>query len=425
MSTTQSHAFQLQIPLPKLLTSQEELALYRAALRGNPQSPAIRFSLASQLLKANEFDEVVELLHEWKQTEPRFLELQAEALMSRETEAANREVKRLCMEGLAAEPGDDTRWRPNLLSTLAKAHIRLGELDEARACLREALHLNAGEKDAYKRAVALDLRERRPDAVLDLAGGMISGGIAHSRVLCSQSLALAQLGMIDEARQALGLDTFLAAFEPAPPEGWNSLADFNRALEDEMHSHPDVRYNRYGTASAHTWRIDEPSLKRSKLFPALQQMISREIQAYVARLPKSGHPFVENPPSAASLRNWVVITEGDGHETWHVHQNGWLSGVYYIHVQDHIANGTGPEGCIAFGLPEDLVGHENAAAFGEVLARPRTGLMMIFPSHTYHRTYPHHGSGRRICYAFDTIPEQPVAEPVADERAAVEQTATA
>ena len=69
-----------------------------------------------------------------------------------------------------------------------------------------------------------------------------------------------------------------------------------------------------------------------------------------------------------------------------------------------IANGTGREGCIAFGLPEEIIGDDNALALGEIVKRPRTGLMMIFPSHTYHRTYPHHGDGRRICYAFDTIP---------------------
>ena len=84
--------------------------------------------------------------------------------------------------------------------------------------------------------------------------------------------------------------------------------------------------------------------------------------------------FCRGRPARAELRNWCVITEGDGHETWHVHQNGWLSGVFYPYVQDHIAQGTGVDGCIAFGLPEGIVGEENARAFGEVVCRPRNGV---------------------------------------------------
>ncbi len=392
----------LTIPLPRTLTEKEELALYRAALERNPHSHDIRFRLASQLLKANCFDELLTVCRVPGAEGIQWLHLQIEALLSRESPEDDRAAKALSVKALtlAVAPGDRARF----LTMLAKTHIRLSELEEARACLREALTLDAREKDAYKRTVALALKESRPDDILKYASSMLAGGVAHSRVLCSQSIAFARLGMMAEAREAQGFGSYFAEFEPTPPEGWESLAEFNRQLAEEVNHHPDTRYERYGTASARTWRIDEPSIKRSPLLPVLQQMISREIQEYVARLPLDGSAFVGARPAEARLRNWCVITEGDGHETWHVHQNGWLSGVYYIHVQDHIAQGTGKEGCIAFGLPTDLVGEENAREFGEVIRRPRTGLMMIFPSHIYHRTYAHHGSGRRICYAFDVIP---------------------
>ncbi len=402
MGSAQTHSFQLQIPAPRHLTSREQLGLYRSALKKNPDSLELRYSLASQLLYANEFEELLGLLALWQNREFRFVDIHTEALLSQESEPANLEARSLCLEVL--EKNLSPAERAAALGTLAKVHHRLASFEAARLCLSEALALNVEDKNAYKRAVALDLRQHQPESVLNRAGVMIAEGVAHSRVLCSQTLALATLGKIEEAREAQGLAAFLARPQPQPPQGWDTLDAFNQALAEEIHHHPDIRYNRYGSASAHTWRIDQPALQRSRLFPLLQQMIAREVEAYVDRLPDRGHPFVENRPEAAILRNWCVITEGDGHETWHVHQNGWLSGVYYIHVQDHIANGTGNEGCIAFGLPEDIVGEVNAQAFGEVLCRPHTGLMMIFPSHVYHRTYPHHGAGRRICYAFDILP---------------------
>ncbi len=99
-----------------------------------------------------------------------------------------------------------------------------------------------------------------------------------------------------------------------------------------------------------------------------------------------------------------MIAESEGFENWHVHQFGWLSGAYYVRVPEAIANGKTQEGCIAFGLPDDLAGEAGAAAFGTRIIRPVSGLLLLFPSHTYHRTFPHGHRDRRICVAFDVKP---------------------
>jgi tetratricopeptide (TPR) repeat protein len=386
-----------------MLTMREELELARKAYARDPESIRLRHQLAYLLVVLDEFDEAIDLMRQWNVQEHRFFDLQAAALLSRETEADDREVKELCRKAVTF--GQTPLERANALSLLAKAQIRLSEFDDARVSLMKALDENHRDKDAYKRMVALNMQDKNPEAVLTDADKMINSGVAHSRVIASQSLAMARMGLIEEARESQGLDEFLVQYEPPVPAGWATLEDFNRDLAAEVLEHPGMRFERYGSASARTWRLDEPALRRMKVFPELQKMVQREVVKYAASLPQTGHPFLRGRPPRAELRNWCVITEGDGHETWHVHQNGWLSGVYYIHIQDHIALGTGKEGCIAFGLPEGTIGEENAKAFGEVLCRPRTGLMMIFPSHSFHRTYPHHGSGRRICYAFDIIPK--------------------
>lgn len=406
MAATESIAirdseFRLTIPAPRLLTSTEEIAMVRGAVERDPGSIRLRLSLASMLVVQDRFKEALALLEQWRTDDVRFLLLEAAALLSVETPEADRRVQAICTK--AREIADSDTRRADALSMAAKACIRLGETEEARKALLEALRLNRHDKDAFKRAAALDLREA-PERVAEFAAERVREGVLHSRVVASHCLALASLGMMDEARAAQGLDQFFRQEEPAPPAGWNSLEEFNADLARELNEHPDIRYDRYGTASTRTWRIDQPALRRSRIFPALQAMIQREILGYVAGLPEGTHPFLQGRPAQASLRNWCVITEGDGHETWHVHQNGWLSGTYYVQVPDHIVAGTGRGGCIAFGLPEDQVGEENAARFGETLVRPRPGLMLLFPSHTYHRTYSHGGSGRRICYAFDVIP---------------------
>jgi hypothetical protein len=81
-------------------------------------------------------------------------------------------------------------------------------------------------------------------------------------------------------------------------------------------------------------------------------------------------------------------------------------------VPESIAHGESEAGCIALGLPADLVGEYAAAAYGTGVVRPQSGLLLMFPSHTYHRTFPHGERDRRICVAFDLKPR--IASGVAD-----------
>jgi uncharacterized protein (TIGR02466 family) len=391
----------LRIPLPKMLTAGEELEIARKAFARDTESLRLRYRLAYILIRMDQFHEAVELLEGTAREDFRRFTLLFMAYIGFENEEGT--LKARAAADRAVELAQSPEQRSSALADLAKTYTRLGEIAASEKLLLDALHENPADKDAYKRLSRMYMH-LGPEKALALADDTISRGVLHARVLGSKVLALAQMGRYAEAHEAEAFDEFLLSHTPAPPAGWDTLEDFNNALSAEILSHPDMRYGRYGTASAKTWRVDEPSLVRSKVFPQLQQMICREVQAYVEALPTDSHPLARACPPAATLQSWCVVTEGEGHETWHVHQNGWMSGVYYIHVQDHIANGSGPEGCIAFGITEEIVGDEAAAAYGERLVRPQTGLMMMFPSHSFHKTYPHHGTGHRICFAFDIVP---------------------
>jgi len=391
----------LQIPLPKMLTVKEELLIARKAFEKNPASPALLYRLASLLVELDHFHEAIALLESHKPTEFRHFRFLYDAYLGLETQEDT--LRARTAAELALQAASTPRQRAIALADLAKTYTRFDEVETSKGLLLQALEEDPHDKDAYKRLSRIYLRQD-PEKALQLAQNMMERNVLHARVLGSVPLALARLGRFAEAHEAEALDEFLLSKTPEPPPGWDSLEAFNAALTEEILNHPDMRYERYGTASAKTWRVDEPSIQRSRVFPQLQQLIRREVMAYAARMPESNHPMARACPQHASLRNWCVVTQGEGHETWHVHQNGWMSGVYYIHIQDHIARGTGPEGCLAFGISDEIAGDQAAAGYGERLVRPQTGLMMIFPSHSFHKTYPHRGSGHRICFAFDIIP---------------------
>lgn len=396
-------AYRVDVETPRMFSVKEELAINRAAVARMP-TPEFRYRLAHNLYTLDQFDETIELLRgiDSEIDDFRVPHMLGTALMARENRADTLEAVRYAERAISL--ADNNVDKARSLASLGKAQIRLEHFDQGRKTLTAALEANIYNKDAYKRLAMLDFNQDRIEAALDFADEMVGKGVAHARVLGIRPLALARLGRTEEAREAFGFDTYLHETILPPPPGWDTIEAFNRDLAIELLAHPGIRYERYGVASAHTWRIDEPCLGRSKMMPLLQKLLQKEVSSYVSRLGDRGDAWVKARTSSGFLHHWSVITDGDGFEEWHVHQNGWVSGAYYVDVPEFIVKGDGPGGCVAFGLPEGIVGDGPHESFGTRVFRPRSGLVMMFPAHSFHRTYAHRGDQRRICVAFDIAP---------------------
>jgi uncharacterized protein (TIGR02466 family) len=389
----------------KRLTVLQELGMIEAAHARSPGADsAVKLGLLYIL--DDRFAEAVALLNGSVPLNYQGEMLLAQAYVSLETPADDVAAYAAADRAVALAVGPAERAAA--LAFRAKAEKRLGNIAAAHDSLTQALAADPQNKDACKRLSALALDAGDPDQVLALTDKLAAVGVAHARVFSGRYLALAQRGDIAAARAAQGFaDLHQEDRMPTPP-GWSSLADFNDALASELLAHPGMRYERYGSASAATWRVENPLRHDMPHFRTLSDQIMQALISRIAALKGNSHPWARVRPSSATLRMWCVITEEDGFESWHVHQFGWLSGVYYVRVPDSVANGNGRGGCLAFGLPADVAGPEASAAFGEILIRPQPGMVLSFPSHIYHRTYPHGTNDQRICVAFDL---QPAAEP--------------
>lgn len=388
----------------KALTVGQELDLLRA-VHARSGTSRHREGLCRLLMIEEAFGEVIDVLTTGEPLDYRGESILAHAYLSVETADANRLAHGAAERALALAERDDER--SGALATRGKCETRLGDPDKALVTLATALALDPHNRDACKRVAALELAAQRPEAVVAFTGDLLAKGAHHARLFAAQSLAHAQAGDIAAAKKADGFDAFHIAEDLAPPPGWDTIAAFNAALATELLAHPGMRYERYGSASELTWRIENPARADTPLVKALLAQIIATIERHAVQVGQSDHPWAAAAPQSAFLRNWCVITESEGFETWHVHQFGWLSGVYYVRIPDSIADGDSKDGCLAFGLPDDLAGPEGAAAFGEHMVRPHGGLLMTFPSQCYHRTYPHRTKEKPICVAFDLRPDPP------------------
>jgi uncharacterized protein (TIGR02466 family) len=110
------------------------------------------------------------------------------------------------------------------------------------------------------------------------------------------------------------------------------------------------------------------------------------------------------------LNGWAVVVHDDGHENWHMHPSGWISGVYYVAVPEIRSNAGESPGAIEFG-PFPFGGAANVPSWPRRRVTPHAGLLLLFPSYYAHRTWPTGVAEPRICVAFDVVSAAAPMEP--------------
>lgn len=388
---------------PRLLTDHEDRALLERAV-ARRETPEVRLKLARLHIRLDDFDKAIALLDRaGRPADYLTAKTLVAALLGRGT-ATDLKLA-LATSRAAEEMADNNASRAEALLDQARALLKTGQAEQAVERLSLVLDLDPANGDALALLAGRWLTRSEPDRALALCDAIAAEGVGHVQLLGIRMQALAQRGDVFAAREVAGLERNLFQSVLRVPDGWANLPSFHAAIAEELLESPGLRNGRHGTASVASLRVDEPATATAPAMRALQQLIIDHVRGIVESLADSSHPWVRMRPDAAHLEMWCVITGAEGYERWHMHPKGWASGGYYIAVPEAVQRGNGMAGCLEFGLPENPIGREAAAAFGSQLVRPRPGLLNLFPSHAYHRTHPHCAEGRqRICVAFDLIP---------------------
>lgn len=378
------------------------LEVLRAGIARQPESPLLRERLAALLFDRDRFDEAAQVLGEPRpDSSTRAWLLRAQILLSRRAAGDSEQAE--ADAALAVDRAETPAQFEQAVLTRARALLRLGRDGEGLNLLRAILSANPDQHGAFRTLTDTLLRGGHGADVLALADQMARAGSVHPRWLGARMLAEARCGNIAAARHLSAID-LAASSTLAVPTGWADLPKFNAALRAEAEADPDLREGRHGTSSRETSRVDHPQRSNAPAFAALHRQIAAEVARRVTALSAVDHPWVAARPERLVMRSWCVMTGADGFEEWHNHPAGWMSGGYYIAVPKVGNEPVGQAGCLAFGLPPTLAGEPAAAEFGEMQVPPYPGMLALFPSHAYHRTYPHGQQGQRICMAFDLEP---------------------
>ena len=186
------------------------------------------------------------------------------------------------------------------------------------------------------------------------------------------------------------------------PDGYDTLADFNAALEAELDgwhsaaSHPLEQSLRVGSQTPRDLRfIDSPALN------AFRAAADAPIRDYLESIGHdSSHPLTaRNGGGYRMLSWWSVKLRGGGYHVNHVHPEGWISSAYYVRVPECAEDSKA--GWIKFGEPPFPTVPETPP---QKWVRPEAGMLVLFPSFLWHGTASIQDNAVRITAPFDLEP---------------------
>jgi tetratricopeptide (TPR) repeat protein len=281
----------------------------------------------------------------------------------------------------------------------------LKRFGEAQAEFGAVLRGDPHNRQACRRLCKSLRKSRRWQELLSTCDALAERGVRHSQFLYDWGIALALGGQSDRAARIL-FDRSLVSVQPLPPPEGADAFTFNSALAEAILSNPERlsdfvagdAANR-GSSRVHSLMTGEGSRTVRRLLRAIEAAVD----AYVLAIEDDSTPWAGARPGAARLNAWAVIQRGDDFEDWHIHRDGWISGVYYVRMPSSLSTEGGGRGCIEYGPPPAL-----DAILPDAFARwrcaPEEGMLLLAPSHYSHRTIPTEADEYRISFAFDVVP---------------------
>jgi len=293
-------------------------------------------------------------------------------------------------------------------SNLGNALLKQGRQEETLAAYRQALAINPDFPGALVNLGGALIQAGETAAALAPLDRLLARDPQQVRAVAYKAIALRELGRDDEADVLEDVGLLVGRARPAAPAGYSDMAAFNAQLIADIRSHPTLtkdwdpyqRAARHGAAGGGSVAVDLLA-HRTPTIAAFEAMIRRAIDGFAASLPdRPGHPFLHRKPRRYDLIVWANILAEEGHQAAHIHNLGWLSGVYYPFIPE-VVRDDDPEhqGWIEFGRP----GYDLPCRYAPRVTaiKPENGLILMFPSYFWHRTIPFQGAPERISIAFD------------------------
>jgi tetratricopeptide (TPR) repeat protein len=372
------------IPRPGL-SAAKMLPLLRQAVALAPDRADLRLQLAKVLLGAGAHNETTDLLKPAladSGADPELLLVLGQAALAiSENQLAAEALNAAAARGLSAPGG-----------YLAEALYRLNRHEEALNAAERRLRDKPTDFEALQVAAHVLFRSGEIERLWRLCIDLQSKGAWGGWFSAVAVATAARLGLQHEFNRLCDRSRWFSAAKLSVPD------DFNERLAAELLA---LR------PSPKAMRIDDLEHVGGPASRELFARLHESVESYAADRKNLGDALMAHQPAHALLTGWAILTETSQHHGWHLHQAGWISGVYYIEIPKIDQNRDGLAGSIEFGpYPFGDEDEDKLRPYRWHL-RTEAGLLIMFPSYFAHRTWPTGVSDPRLCVAFDVRPVSP------------------
>lgn len=287
--------------------------------------------------------------------------------------------------------------QPSLLTARGIVLDELNRLDEAVASYERALRAQPHAAATQRNLLSTLLRAGRAQEGLSIARALRQQAPDDQLLIASVATALRMLG--DPAYNRFNdYARYVRLYDIPAPRGFFTTANFNASLAEvlrfqhRVNAHPLDQSLTNGTQTGRSLlSSQEPNLQ------AFFKAVEDAVRDYVAALPLGLDDPVGRRKSERQLITsaWSVRLTHGGFQPNHVHDQGWLSAVYFVVLNP--AKGAG--GRLKFGEPQQSMPGVTPDHFVE----PRVGMLALFPAYMWHGTEVFEGQ-ERISLSFDIVP---------------------
>jgi hypothetical protein len=239
------------------------------------------------------------------------------------------------------------------------------------------------------------LERGEADRLLGLCDDLRQRSERTATLTAVRALAATLKGDMAQMRRLADPERWLTALHPALPEG------FDAALAAELEAHPALAPLPSTKATqGEGRRLSKLQDIGGPLAQELLGVVRRAVSDYIAAHADLAALGYRNL-GRLQIESWALISGPDAHEAWHIHPSASISGVYYVTTPANRA--ADPDASsIEFG-PLSTLTAVDLTDWPRERIQPQPGLLLLFPSHMAHRTWPSGSDRPRISVAFDAV----------------------
>ena len=375
--------------------------LFNKLIASNPDDPNTLHFGAITKYQLGSYDKSLELLNHAIQIAPNYAEVHNSKgivlLEQREHENA-----RQCFLHAIALKADYANAYTNLGSSLKG----LGDYSDACVAYSSAVQLDPSNREAAYNLAAALLANNDPNSALEAANNCLAVDPYCQNASAYKAIAFSQLQRHSDWNFLYNFDEMIHKSYIQVPKGYDSLQAFNAQLEKDIRNHATLTWEPLERVTSGGAVTKDILLRPSKSILAFEKTLRSAIDNYRDCLThNSEHVFNSRVPKKYRLTFIASILKANGKHPPHIHEDSWLSGVYYVRIPSAVNDISDKrEGWLEFGRPDYPVPDEFEPVVTAV--KPEEGAALFFPSYYFHGTIPFTGSEERIGIAFDVYPQE-------------------